>query len=125
MGRVYLPQEDLRQYGWTAEDLLSGAAFQAKSEQLRELLTEEGRRAEGYYASADALLPLIDLDSRPALWVLVKIYRGLLHRMQARNFEVFSTKVALPSGQKLSILAQGLGQVALHKVFPGHGRAAQ
>ena len=31
---------------------------------------------EGYYASARALLPLIDRESRPALWVLVRIYRG-------------------------------------------------
>lgn len=129
MARIYLPQEDLRQYGLGTSDLLDGVAFAAKSAQLRQLLAHEGRRAEAYYASADALLPMIDIDSRPALWVLVKIYRGLLRRMQARDYNVFASKVALPSGAKLSILAQGLGQVALHKVFPGssahHDKAAQ
>jgi phytoene synthase len=31
-----------------------------------------GCRAEKYYESAQALMPLIDKESRPALWVLVR-----------------------------------------------------
>jgi len=125
VGRVYLPIQDLAQQDVTVDDLLSGSAFTAKSRQLQEVLSHEGKRAETYYRSADALLPLIDIDSRPALWVLVKIYRGLLRRMQGRDYAMSRDKVALPSTQKLSILALGLGQVAWQKVFRGQGGAAR
>jgi len=125
MGRVYLPQQDLQQFGLTAQDLLNGSAVAGDRTSLQQLLVQEGQRADAYYASADALLPLIDADARPALWVLVKIYRSLLHRMQSRNYDVFSTKVALSSGEKYLILTQGLGKMGLQKIWPRSGEAAR
>jgi phytoene synthase len=119
MSRVYLPLQDLRAHRLSAEGLLNGTAFAEGRVQLQALLAQEGERAESYYAAADALLPLIDADSRPALWVLVKIYRSLLHRMRARRYDVFSAKVALSSPQKYSILLQGMAQIALLKIMPG------
>ena len=47
-------------------------------------------RAENYYGSAKKLLPLIDRESRPALWVLVPIYHALLKRIRRADYDVFS-----------------------------------
>ena len=60
-----------------------------------------------YYRSAEELLPLIDDDSQPALWTLVEIYRRLLERIAARNYDVFSERVQLSTGEKVGILAKG------------------
>jgi phytoene synthase len=55
---------------------------------------------------------LIDRESRPALWVLVSIYHGLLKRIRRMDYDVFTTRAAVPMSQKLGILAVGLARMA-------------
>ena len=95
MGRVYIPQEDLVNHGISAEELRSAT----DAARLRPLLAMEADRAREYYASADELIPLIDEDSQPALWVLVTIYRRLLEKIALRQYDVFHGRSVLPSGK--------------------------
>ena len=71
-----------------------------RRQRLRPVLEFEAQRAREYYRSADELLPLIDDDSQPALWTLVEIYRRLLERIAARNYDVFSERVKLSTAEK-------------------------
>jgi phytoene synthase len=71
------------------------------------LLALEADRAREHFASGDALIPYISEDSQPALWVLVTIYRRLLERIAEKQYDVFTTKVALSRSEKLRILAKG------------------
>ncbi len=103
MGRVYLPQDDLRQCGIDAGVLSNGSAAIA----MRPVLALEAERAREYYRSADELLPLIDEDSQPALWTMVEIYRRLLERIAQRDYDVFSERVRLSTAEKVSVLAKG------------------
>ena len=109
MGRVYLPQEDLERFGRTASDLdparLNNGFDPAN---LRPVLEYEARRAREFYRAADQLLPLIDDDSRPALWALVEIYRRLLEKIATQDYDVFREKIRLSRREKLSVLARGL-----------------
>jgi phytoene synthase len=106
--RVYLPLEDLAANGVSVEQLLHRAPGTPPTASERALLAEIAARAERFYGSAAALLPLIDAESRPALWVLVRIYKGLLRRIRRANFDVFSRRISVPTFQKLEILAVGL-----------------
>ena len=108
-GRIYIPLRDLEANGTTVEQLVSAVQNRQKSEAVTNLLALETSRARKFYASAEELLPMIDRDSRAALWVLVTIYRGLLERILARNYDVFSERVSVPTAKKLMILAQGMG----------------
>jgi 15-cis-phytoene synthase len=110
--RVYLPLEDLRAHEVSLESLLKRRLGSAPTANERALLREIGRRAESYYASAQALMPLIDKESRPALWVLVKIYHALLKRIERADFDVFSRRASVPMAQKLAILGAGLVRMA-------------
>ncbi len=74
---------------------------------FRPLLEMEADRAREYYLSADELIPLIDEDSQPALWVLVTIYRRLLEKIAKRKFDVFAGKIRLTTREKLAILGKG------------------
>ncbi len=103
MGRVYLPREDFARFSLDPHGLMNGSA----PETLRPVLEFEAMRARGFYRAADDLLPLIDEDSQPALWTLVEIYRRLLERIIARNYDVFSGKVRLSTAEKLSVLGKG------------------
>jgi 15-cis-phytoene synthase len=103
MGRVYLPQDDLEKFGLSSAEL----AHKPKLDRFRPLLELEADRARVFYHSADELIPLIDEDSQPALWVLVTIYRQLLDKIARRRYNVFSRKVSLTWREKFSILAEG------------------
>ncbi len=111
MGRIYLPEEDLAKFGRAVTDLSQdkfGNGFDPAS--LRPVLELEADRARQFYAAAEQLLPLIDEDSRPALWTLVQIYRRLLEKIAKRNYDVFSERVRLTVREKLGVLSRGLLQ---------------
>jgi 15-cis-phytoene synthase len=109
MGRVYLPAEDLARFERSAAELSPQAlrnGFDAS--RFRPVLELEAQRAREYYRAADELIPLIDEDCRPALWVLIEIYRRLLEKIAAGGFNVFGPKVRLSTLEKLRVVARGL-----------------
>jgi phytoene synthase len=106
MGRIYLPEEDLAKFGLCRQDLLTVP----DPIRLRPVLEIEAARAFEYYQAGDQLLPYISEDSQPALWVLVNIYRKLLEKIVARQYDVLSGKITLTVGEKLRVLGKGLLQ---------------
>ena len=110
-GRVYLPQDDMREAGLGPLDVVAAAqgyeAGRIGNRSITPLLRREGARAEAFYASAERLLPLIDADSRAALWVMVTIYHGLLKEIKAAEYPVFARRVRVSTPRKLLILGQG------------------
>lgn len=116
-GRIYLPLDLLHEFGIGIERVVAlskGARIESAE---RALLRQISTRAREYYASADKLLPLIDKDSRAALWVLVTIYRGLLTRIEAADNDVFSRRVSVPTASKLIILARGMAIAFRNRVM--------
>jgi len=100
LGRVYIPQEDLARFN---VEIKPGAPASAHAPALLEF---EAQRAREFYAAATELLPLIDADSRPALWALVTIYRSLLEKIAERGYDVFSKRVSLSFSEKVSVLVR-------------------
>ena len=107
-GRLYLPLEDLERCGVTASSMNGVSSGHQLTAQQRQLLAIQADRAEHFYKSAEALLPLISPDSRAAMWVLVTIYHRLLRHIEQHNFDVFSARIRVPAYEKLSILGCGL-----------------
>ena len=110
--RIYLPLADLAAHRVPLDALLHRTPDAPPSTQERALLEEIAQRAENYYRSAQALLPLIDRESRAALWVLVSIYHALLKRIERANYDVFSERARVPLLQKVAILSAGLARMA-------------
>jgi phytoene synthase len=103
-GRVYLPAEDLEQFGITEADLRAGKRTPA----FLELMRFEAARARGYYKESQPLLDLIHPRSRRSLWALITIYSKLLERIERGGFDVFSRRVRLSSVEKSWIVARAL-----------------
>jgi 15-cis-phytoene synthase len=99
MGRVYLPQEDLRRFGVSPEDLAAGRYTPA----FVELMTWEARRAEESYARAWAALPAADRRRLFAAEIMGRTYWALLRAIEARRFQVFDERVTLPARRRLGI----------------------
>jgi len=102
IGRVYLPQEDLDRFGCSTGELIGESITPG----LRALMEFESARAWTFYRDGEALLRLVDSDSRAALWALVRTYSGLLRRIEAREFDVFSTRTRLSTAEKAGILVR-------------------
>jgi phytoene synthase len=102
MGRVYLPEEDLDKFGISISlrSITDTSLF-------RPLLAMEADRAREYYRAGEELIPLVDEDSQPALWVLMAIYQRLLDKIALREYDVFSERVSLTVREKLGILIKG------------------
>jgi phytoene synthase len=105
MGRIYFPQEDLAQCRLSAADL---GAKNLDLARIRPLLAMEADRARQCYVSGEELIPLVNEDSQPALWVLITIYRRLLEKIALKQYDVFSERVRLTVPEKVTVLGKGI-----------------
>jgi phytoene synthase len=99
IGRVYLPQEDLRRFGVSPDELRLGRyspAFEA-------LMAFEATRAREYYARAWRGFPPADRRSLFAAEIMGRTYFALLQAIEARGFDVFGERVTVPSRRRIAI----------------------
>jgi phytoene synthase len=115
--RVYIPLDDLATHGVSLESLLHRAPNAPPTANERALIAEIAGCAEKFYESAQLLLPLIDRESRPALWVLVRIYHALLKRIERADYDVFSRRASVPMHEKVGIMLLGLVRMGLAGVI--------
>jgi phytoene synthase len=99
MGRVYLPQADLKRCGVTAADLEAGRYSPA----FVELMRGQAARARDFYARAWAALPAEDRRSLFAAEIMGRTYFALLQAIEARQFRVFGTRIAVPAPRRMAI----------------------
>ena len=105
-GRIYLPQTDLARFG-VSEDLLAHAVHTgAPSPQVRSLVAFEVRRATSLYASAQPGLTMVDARSQPCLEAAFTLYKRILHRVIANDFNVFERRLVVPTWQRLATVGR-------------------
>jgi phytoene synthase len=102
IGRLYFPKEDLDEFGLAPSDFTTPDA-----KRIAPLLAKQADRAREGYQAGEELIPLVNEDSQPALWVLITIYRRLLEKIASRNYDVFSERVSLSLREKLTVLGKG------------------
>ena len=104
--RVYLPQEDLRRFGISEDQLRQGTVDQA----WRDFLDFQIQRARRYFHQGAKLAPWVRPSSRICPLALASIYSALLDHVERADHDVFRTRVRLPTSHKLGLLALCLGQ---------------
>ncbi len=101
-GRVYLPQEDLRRFGYSEDELMRGVV----NDGFIALMRFEARRARGYFDASGKALDYLSPRSRACPAVLHALYLRLLERIELRRYDVYSQRVALSSAEKICIMAR-------------------
>lgn len=88
-GRIYLPQDELRRYGVTQDEVLAAArpGF-SKSPAFHALLAFQGERARAYFGQAREALPEVDRRAMLPAEIMGAVYRALLEEMAARDWPV-------------------------------------
>jgi phytoene synthase len=99
IGRVYLPQDELRAFG--VEEL-------APSPEFREVMAFQAERARTYLGEGLRLLETLDRRSALCVRTFAGLYRETLDRIEAGGFDVFGEKTRLSTPRKLAVVAKGL-----------------
>jgi 15-cis-phytoene synthase len=100
-GRVYLPLEDLAQFGYTERDLASGVV----DERFVGLMRFEIKRARRLYEVADEGMGYIPRGRRFPVIVARELYAAILDRIEAQRYDVFSRRAQVSRPAKLLVAA--------------------
>lgn len=100
-GRVYIPQQDVRKFG--ADRAL---AERRLTPEWVQLMRFEIDRTRAYYASADLGMPMLPPVSGRCIAGARALYSGILDRIEACGYDVFSSRVRVPTWRKLAVAAR-------------------
>ncbi len=97
-GRLYLPTDELRQFGVGEADLAAGRV----TPQFRELMRFQIARARALYAEGASGLAALPPDgSRGTAAVMAAVYGGILDDIERRDYDVFAGRAHLTAWQKI------------------------
>jgi phytoene synthase len=103
-GRIYLPREDLRRFGYGEEQLRRGERDSA----FRDLMRFEVERARAFYDKSGPLVRMLRPAGRAVFLVMSRTYRGLLSAIERRDYDVFSSRVRLGTFHKAWLALRAL-----------------
>lgn len=95
-GRVYIPQEDLRKFG-------ADPWLRTVTPEWRELMAFEIARTREIYASADLGIPMLPPASARCIRGARALYSGILTEIEKAGYDVFSSRVRVPTWKKLAV----------------------
>lgn len=95
--RIYLPLDEMAQFGVTEADILS----YKETEAFSRLMDFQVERAMHYYAQAFDELPAIDRKSQRTGLIMAAIYQTLLEEIHRDGCKVLSGRTSLPPLRKL------------------------
>ena len=99
-GRIYLPLEDMRRFGYTEDDLRAHVL----DDRFRALMRFEIARAHELYERGWAGIPAIKREGRLAVAAAAEVYRGILDDIAAHDFDVFNRRARISTLDKFARL---------------------
>jgi phytoene synthase len=95
--RIYLPMDELQQFGVTAAEILNAK----ETENFQKLMAFQIERAQRYYRQALEHLPEVDRKAQRTGLIMAAIYRATLDEVIASGCHVLKERVSLTSLRKL------------------------
>jgi 15-cis-phytoene synthase len=95
--RIYLPMDEMQQFGVTASDILNAR----ETESFQKLMTFQIERARGYYQQAIGHLPAVDRKAQRTGLIMATIYQATLDEVVASGCHVLKERVSLTPPYKL------------------------
>jgi phytoene synthase len=96
-GRIYLPLDELAQFGVSEQDILQGQC----SDSMRQLLDFQAQRAAEFYHKAFDFLPETDRYSQRTGLIMAGIYQTALAMIAIDSCQVLERRVSLSPIRKL------------------------
>ncbi len=100
MGRIYLPQEDLRRFNVSEKQIFANDF----DENFERMMKFQIKRARDYYRKAEKGIPLLEKDTRFTVLLASRIYSRILDEIERQNHDVFRKRAHTTFWQKLSMI---------------------
>jgi phytoene synthase len=97
MNRIYLPQEDLRKFEVSEQQIFSGDV----NENFIELMKFQIARAREFYQMGEQGIRLLEKDSRFTVLLAARIYSRILDEIERQDYDVFARRASTTFSQKI------------------------
>jgi phytoene synthase len=95
-GRIYLPQDEIRRFGYSEAELLDGVV----NDSWRALMRFQLERARHWFARSEAGVRWLAPDARWPVWASLRLYRGILDVIEQLDYDVFQHRAFVPTSGK-------------------------
>lgn len=102
--RVYLPLEELKQFGLNEKDLQQ----RVHDDRFLQFMNFQADRAEELFKKADSLITETDHHALRPARIMSAIYQQLLKQMRDDHFKVFDQRYSVSKARKMAILSKHL-----------------
>jgi phytoene synthase len=95
--RIYLPEDELAQFGLSVEDIKKGE----NSDQWKAFMKFQIQRARDYYTLSEKGIVKLPKDgSQQTVWVMRSVYSKILDEIESVDYDVFKGRVYVPTWKK-------------------------
>ncbi len=109
MGRIYLPEEELKRFSVSRQDLLEGHY----SDNFYRLMRFQADRAHEYYRMAQECLPPAERKNMLVSEIMKDIYFTLLQKIEQKQFDVLHKPIRLSTPSKFFITLKTVSEIKL------------
>ena len=87
-GRIYLPQDEIKQFGYSEEELLLGEI----NNQWKNLMAFQLNRAREWFKNSEEGIKWLSADARWPVWTSLRLYRKILNSIENLDYDVFNNR---------------------------------
>ncbi len=87
-GRIYIPQDEIEQFGYSEEELMSGEI----NTQWKNLMAFQLNRAREWFKNSEEGIKWLSSDARWPVWTSLRLYRKILNSIENLDYDVFNNR---------------------------------
>ena len=87
-GRIYIPQDEIKNFGYSEEELLLGEI----NPQWKNLMAFQLNRAREWFKSSEEGIKWLSADARWPVWTSLRLYRKILNSIENLDYDVFNNR---------------------------------
>ena len=95
-GRIYLPLDEIRKFGYSEEELIDGKI----NKEWKKLMAFQLKRARNWFQKSEDGIKWLSGDARWPVWTSLRLYRGILNAIEKNDYDVFNNRAYVKSTVK-------------------------
>ena len=95
-GRIYSPQDDLKKFNYSEDELFKGVI----NNQWRLLMNFQLTRARDWFKKSEDGIKWLSSDARWPVWTSLRLYRGILDSIERLDYDVFNNRAFVKNSVK-------------------------
>ena len=112
-GRVYLPLDEMEEFGYSVSEIQN----RIRNLAFDKLMRYQAQRTESFYERGNSGISMLRPEGRFAVEIASNVYHEILAQLQASSFDVFGHRTVVPASRKYWITAKSLALPFARQLF--------